>query len=79
MDPRSEQIIGQILNPSPLASGAAPESASTPITFEQILNPSAPASAGYAGPERRAQGYLIAETVEKPAAVDPLGPSDRRL
>lgn len=79
MDPRSQQIIQQILEPSPMGSAPVEQSASAPFTMEQIVQPGAPASS-YTGPERRAQGYLIAEEVVEPQiprGAEP--PSDSRL
>ena len=56
MHPESKRIISQILAPTG-TEPVAPPAATTPIAFEQILSPRPP----YDGPERRAQGVLIAE------------------
>lgn len=56
MHPESHRLISQILEPS----GTAPQrsvEASFPMSFEQIVAP----RGGYSGPERRAQGALVAE------------------
>jgi hypothetical protein len=46
------------------------------MSLAQIVYPRSPEASGYAGPERRAQGYLIAEVVEEPSANDASRPSD---
>lgn len=71
MDPRSERLISQILNPVAMGSGAAtPENPAARMSLEEIVQPSY-ACGGYTGPERRAQGYLIAEVVEDAPANRP--------
>jgi len=62
MHPVSEARISQILNPAPMSTGAAPEIAGEEISLDQVVNPRF-ASGAYTGPERRAQGYLIADVV----------------
>lgn len=71
MDPRSEHLIGQILNPVAMGSGpATPEDPAARVSAEQVVLPSH-ACGGYTGPERRAQGYLIAEVVEEAPSSRP--------
>ena len=73
MHPISEALIGQILNPSPMRENAGAEAAATPVTLEQIVAP-AGQPASYAGPERRAQGYLVAEILSDSPAVNGQAP-----
>lgn len=82
MDRRSEEIIGQIVNPTPTAgaeSDAGAGATAEPIDIVQIVSPQSPNPGVYMGPERRAKGYLIAEVVEEPEPVDPSRPSDSLL
>lgn len=76
MDARSEKIIGQIVSPDGAPAEESPEAAAEPMSLAQVVYPRSPKAGGYAGPERRAQGYLIAEVVEEPGASDPSRPSD---
>lgn len=76
MDARSEKIIRQIVSPEGVPAAESPEAAAEPMSLAQIVYPRSPQAGGYAGPERRAQGYLIAELVEEPKASDPSRPSD---
>lgn len=60
MHPDSKRIISQIL--APTGTEAVPAlAAGVPIPFERILAPRPPQADSYDGPERRAQGVLIAE------------------
>ena len=63
MHPVSEARIGQILNPIPMSESAAPEVAWERISLEQVVNPRY-ASGTYPGPERRAQGYIVADVID---------------
>jgi hypothetical protein len=76
VDARSEKIIRQIVSPESIPAAEAPEAASEPMSLAQIVYPRSPEAGGYAGPERRAQGYLIAEVVEEPRPSDTSRPSD---
>lgn len=76
VDARSEKIIRQIVSPEGVAAEASPEAAAEPMSLGQIVYPRSPEAGGYAGPERRAQGYLIAEVVEEPGAGEASRPSD---
>ena len=76
MDSRSEKIIRQIVSPEGIPAAETPEGASEPMSIEQIVHPGAAGAGGYAGPERRAQGYLIAEVVEEPRPGDSSRPPD---
>lgn len=71
MDPRSTRLIGQILNPVPMGTAPAMSPPSTRMSVAEIVQP--PHACGaYTGPERRAQGYLIAEVIEEaPASQSP--------
>lgn len=71
MDLRSTRLIGQILNPVPMSAAPAASRPATRISLEEIVHP--PYACGaYTGPERRAQGYLIAEVIEEaPASQTP--------
>jgi hypothetical protein len=60
MDPRSEKVSGKTDNPEETEEETSP-------TEEKKV---------YDGPERRAQGYLIAEIVEGPEPFDPTRTSD---
>lgn len=70
MDPRSEHLIRQILNPVPMGSVPMPTAAPTFVSARQVVHPLY-ACGGYTGPERRAQGYLIAEVVEEAPSTRP--------
>jgi hypothetical protein len=70
VDARSEKIIRQIVSPEGAPAAETPEGASEPMSLSQIVYPRSPEAGGYAGPERRAQGYLIAEVVEEPRPND---------
>lgn len=59
MHPTSQQIIGQILNPTPASDASQPTAPGTRMTLEQIVQP----KGTYSGPERRAQGTLVAEVI----------------
>ena len=76
MDARSEKIIRQIVSPEGVPDAEQPEAASEPMSLAQIVYPRAPEASGYIGPERRAQGYLIAEVVEEPRPSDTSRPPD---
>ena len=73
MHPDSESLLARILNPAPMAEEAVPEPASSPVTLQQIVAPEAP-PAPYAGPERRARGYLVAEILPDSPPVDGQAP-----
>lgn len=60
MHRESESVIGQILAPDPTSAQQAEESGAARVALEEFAGPGA-AGAAYSGPERRAQGYLIAE------------------
>jgi hypothetical protein len=66
MDPTSESAIGQILNPASMSEAQGEQPASEPVTLEQIVAPQG-GPGPYTGPERRAQGYLVAEVLPDPA------------
>ena len=68
MHPVSEARIGQILNPVPMSTGSGPESSTEQISLQQIVTPRY-ASGAYTGPERRAQGYLIADVLMDPPTL----------
>jgi hypothetical protein len=76
VDARSEKIIRQIVDPEGVPAAETPETTAEPMSLAQIVYPRSPEASGYAGPERRAQGYLIAEVVEEPSANDASRPSD---
>jgi hypothetical protein len=76
VDTRSEKIIRQIVSPEGIPAAETPEVASEPMSLEQIVHPRSPDAGGYTGPERRAQGYLIAEVVEEPGPKDASRPPD---
>ena len=65
MEPRSEKIAKE---PAPRVDEAQPDA--EPIGVVQIVNVQTPSREPYRGPERRAQGYLIAEVVEGPSTAD---------
>lgn len=73
MDRVSKSVIGQTLNPVPMSGASDQEAASEPVALEQIVTPDAPPAA-YTGPERRAQGYLVAEILPESPAVDGQAP-----
>lgn len=79
MHPVSQSRIGQILSPTGQAATPSPAASPSRVTLEQIVHPRADGSP-YAGPERRAQGYLIAEPLPGAPAVDspPAGPGQQR-
>ena len=70
MDAGSEKIIRQIVSPDGGPAAEQSEPASEPMSLAQIVYPRSPEASGYIGPERRAQGYLIAEVVEEPRPSD---------
>jgi hypothetical protein len=76
VDARSEKIIRQIVDPEGVPVAETPEATAEPMSLAQIVYPRSPEAGGYAGPERRAQGYLIAEVVEEPNASEASRPSD---
>jgi hypothetical protein len=76
VDARSEKIIRQIVSPEGAPAAESPEASAEPMSLAQIVYPRSPEAGGYAGPERRAQGYLIAEVVEAPKTSDASRPSD---
>lgn len=55
-----ESVTGQILGSEPISTQQAAENEEAPVTLEEIVAPRAVGPV-YSGPERRAQGYLIAE------------------
>ncbi|MBW3629137.1 MAG: hypothetical protein KY464_07550 [Gemmatimonadetes bacterium] len=61
MDRDSESLLGRILS-EPISAQQAEESQEAGVTLEEIVARRA-AGAVYSGPERRAQGYLIAEVL----------------
>lgn len=75
----SEQLIGQILQPRPLAPAEPqpPLSPRTAFTMMHVVQPQYCAGGTrarpYMGPERRAQGMLIAEVIGEDAEVGTLG------
>jgi hypothetical protein len=74
MDPVSETHIGKILNPAPIAGEVGQEAESAPVSLEEIVAPGGEQASGYTGPERRAQGYLIAEVLPDSPALDRQSP-----
>jgi hypothetical protein len=77
VDARSEKIIRRIVEPEGVPAAERPEAAAEePMSLAQIVYPRSPEARGYAGPERRAQGYLIAEVVAEPDASEASRPSD---
>lgn len=70
MDARSEKIIRQIVSPEGVPDAERPEPASEPMSLSQVVFPRSAEPSGYVGPERRAQGYLIAEVVEEARPSD---------
>lgn len=77
MHPDGESLTGQILSAESILTQQAEEKEEAPLTLEEIAARAAPA--GYSGPERRAQGYLIAEILpEFPPAGGQEPEPDRR-
>ena len=74
MHPVSESLIGQILNPAPMSGEPGGEAGGERVTLEQIVTPPGQKGAAYAGPERRAQGYLVAEVIPESPALDRQSP-----
>ena len=73
MDRVSKSDIGPILNAAPMPEASDQETAAAPVTLAQIVTPAGEAAA-YTGPERRAQGYLVAEILPDSPAVDGQAP-----
>ena len=65
MDTRSEKMTKDVTPPVDEAKAGA-----EPIGLVQIVEAQTPAAEPYRGPERRAQGYLIAEVVVEPSPTD---------
>jgi hypothetical protein len=64
MNPLSQEILGQIVNPEgPAAASAGAAAPASTFTIAQILSPTGPArdGEGYTGPERRAPQVIVAE------------------
>ena len=77
MDPSSQARLEQILNPVPMSAEPHPVASSGLVEMESIVQPRYPAGI-YAGPERRAQGYLIAEVVVESPALEGRSPDQDR-
>lgn len=78
MDPRSERIIGQLVNPEEGArtdGAASSEPAGESTDPAQVVDSRATNVEAYRGPERRVQGYLIAEIFDEAPPQDPSHPS----
>ena len=79
MHSASERFIGHILQPRPLAPAPpqAPLSPGAAFTMMQVVQPQFCAGGTqprpYTGPERRAQGMLIAEVIGEDAELGTLG------
>lgn len=68
-----ESLIGRILSPAPTSGPAVPDVPPTGVPAEErgaLEETGAGVPAPYTGPERRAQGYLIAEILPDTPPVD---------
>jgi hypothetical protein len=69
MQPEREPLVDVILEPAPLSDLPGAQPSGPRSAGEQPVAPGAPGTV-YCGPERRAQGYLVAEIVPDPAPLD---------
>ena len=77
MEPVSESLSGQTPDPALGSEASHQEPGATPVPPEQSESPAA-GQAVYSGPERRAQGYLVAEILPDYPAVDGHAPAFHR-
>jgi len=77
MEPVSESLSGQTPDPAPGAEACHQEPSVPSAAAEQSESP-AVGPAVYSGPERRAQGYLVAEILTDYPAVEGHAPAFHR-